>query len=519
MENLGSIIYFCCILTGRQLNNPQLNASAVYLAWFSILLGPAYALVRRYRERDVFAFPLQRRKSKFYTIKSRLANTLKTSLVFTVKYIVAFALLHFVFGGAFFRVASTFAAPLVRGGLLKRNEYASAWIDLWSLIYVFGCGLLTVSAWEMSSQIFEAFFMEPVTMSDWDQSLKFFFNKLQDGQQAYYQQLAFLELWQLTRYDAKKRSYILNHLEADPVKPWHSMANACTAVINDFSTVLEDDVAPSKATPKGDDLPNLRSAIPARAPPSSSVRHENIMSPPKKQTFLQSAYSKLLDEDQAPKTTQRAYLRAGNAAPAPRTNSAYGNIPDLLRPSAPVVDANGLRSVGAEKRKGVAVKKGVNASGLVVKGLEKVKWGRWVVEMGRRYWGESLERRTARVFENATVVTWAVRALSSIVVASATEDRFGTVSQDLGPLLECLLRCLIALEEYSVRVGNQMRRRSHSSNGRLGRQVVARSNLMMINELQTCIYAITNKFRDHLKDKKFRDPYAERLQGFVDFRE
>ncbi|KAJ3036518.1 Nucleoporin NDC1 [Rhizophlyctis rosea] len=278
-------------------------------------------------------------------------------------------------------------------------------------------------------------------------------------------------------------------------------------VIDNLAVELEREVSSPKA--KTDNPQEKKSFHPHS---TSSIRTNNILSPPKKPSPFQSAFAKVSQyvmDPSLPESSQPPHLRERTTTkqhPSSVTDR-YAQMPALLRPAAPRGDEKRVEGV---ERRGKVVKKGEGLGERVGRGVV----GQWVAEKWRRVFGGSVERRVARVFAGIQVQVWAVRALASLLVASATEDRYGSVSRDLPDVLTSMLRCLMALENYAqnVRLPSQHRRQ-------VGSQVAVRWNLAMIDELQTAIYSVTNTFYGHLENYRFSAPYAGKLQGFVDFRE
>ncbi|CAG8620522.1 6101_t:CDS:2, partial [Ambispora leptoticha] len=61
----------------------------------------------------------------------------------------------------------------------------------------------------------------------------------------------------------------------------------------------------------------------------------------------------------------------------------------------------------------------------------------------------TIERRSINLLKNKNMIVLAVEALASLTIDSLTLDQYGVVSPDISRIFECMLDCLIALEEYA----------------------------------------------------------------------
>ncbi|CAG8530417.1 4434_t:CDS:10 [Ambispora gerdemannii] len=61
----------------------------------------------------------------------------------------------------------------------------------------------------------------------------------------------------------------------------------------------------------------------------------------------------------------------------------------------------------------------------------------------------TIERRSMNLLKDKNTIVLAVEALASLTIDSLTLDQYGVVSPDISKVFECMLDCLIALEEYA----------------------------------------------------------------------
>lgn len=106
----------------------------------------------------------------------------------------------------------------------------------------------------------------------------------------------------------------------------------------------------------------------------------------------------------------------------------------------------------------------------------------------------------------------------------ANEDDFGIVHRDVPRVLECLVACHAAIEQYlgkKISLGASTKPvyfRIPWSDEQI-HWIVPSQPSTLLQTLETCIYSITTKYYAHLDRYQFNIQWVEKIQKFVDFKQ
>ncbi|KAJ3283002.1 Nucleoporin NDC1 [Borealophlyctis nickersoniae] len=458
----------------------------------SALLGPIYAVYQRYTERDVIAFPPQKR-TVFFALKRRLVTVLRDSVVLGLYYFMVFCATYYMCGEPIFRSSSGTVGMFTRASL-KRSRW-SMW-NFGLLLHVYLAGALTIACWEMLNHIFEVYFTQPIPLPSTTMALSDLMSMLDNRDDPYMQHLAFYNLWLLARQDPRMRAMIFDEVDDDPT-PWQRISESCMKVIDELSLALEGDLYGSedKSIPvKSNDT---------KALPNPRVVTDRSPFKEKQRTLSGTIWQKLAEQKESnkPSEASEGFSRA----------KWFNQVPEFLRPRRKQTKAEDHAIVGNADFgwKPAPPSRAWKLVAPVTKAMER---SRMLRPLWRPFVLDQARRRAIRVFKNEQLQTWAVQALAAMLVASATEDRYGRANMDIPKIVHCLLRCLNMLEEWSALW----------MNGRNGApvecdQLASRQALAAIFVVKNAVYSITTTFYPHMGNYNFDRKYTRKLQGFLNF--
>lgn len=121
------------------------------------------------------------------------------------------------------------------------------------------------------------------------------------------------------------------------------------------------------------------------------------------------------------------------------------------------------------------------------------------------------------VLERVHFAIWAVQAISRLIVAATTEERYGMIQKDIPIVLNALLRCLLHVE-----VSAPKKRHANvaaSATVATPRDAQVAEHLALLDVLQTSVYQITNFLDGHLNRFQFDKAYTTKLRRFVELKE
>ncbi|XP_046558642.1 nucleoporin NDC1-like [Haliotis rubra] len=125
------------------------------------------------------------------------------------------------------------------------------------------------------------------------------------------------------------------------------------------------------------------------------------------------------------------------------------------------------------------------------------------------------DAKSRQLFANSQKQIWAIDALSYLVAASFTEDKFGIVQRSLPSILASLLNLHENVEKHFKLSSSSSRRTQkvspYPSDAPLRHQ--------LHSALKTSIYRIVNVFGTHLMDVPLSAECRKKLSPFIDFRE
>nr|XP_032826780.1 nucleoporin NDC1 [Petromyzon marinus] len=150
------------------------------------------------------------------------------------------------------------------------------------------------------------------------------------------------------------------------------------------------------------------------------------------------------------------------------------------------------------------------------------KWDQ-VKNYGSKVWPVSYfvhklpESSSQALFADCQAHIWALEALSHLVAASITEDRFGVVQTRLSEILNAMLALQDAVDRHFKlpQAPNRPARQAHSLVDSSHKNL----RFALRAALKTAVYRVASTFGEHLNSVQVAPEYRRRLQMFLDYKE
>ncbi|XP_062920036.1 nucleoporin NDC1 isoform X1 [Mobula hypostoma] len=127
------------------------------------------------------------------------------------------------------------------------------------------------------------------------------------------------------------------------------------------------------------------------------------------------------------------------------------------------------------------------------------------------------EASSQALFANSQAHIWALEALSHLVTASFTEDRYGVVQTMLSSILSSMLSLQEAVDKH-FKLPHASSKPARST-GTLIDSSYKTLRFALRASLKTAIYRITTTFGEHLKAVQLSLEHRKRLQQFLEYKE
>ncbi|XP_051867557.1 nucleoporin NDC1 [Pristis pectinata] len=127
------------------------------------------------------------------------------------------------------------------------------------------------------------------------------------------------------------------------------------------------------------------------------------------------------------------------------------------------------------------------------------------------------EASSQALFANSQAHIWALEALSHLVAASFTEDRYGVVQTTLSSILCAMLSLQEAVDKH-FKLPHASSKPARST-GTLIDSSYKTLRFALRASLKTAIYRITTTFGEHLKAVPLSTEHRKRLQQFLEYKE
>ncbi|RUP49769.1 hypothetical protein BC936DRAFT_141523 [Jimgerdemannia flammicorona] len=421
----------------------QLSEQIIFIVLHNLGLGAAYGIYHLVQERYYLRFPVIQ-QTQSWAIKGRLPTVAANSARFAGYAFAAAYVVFFFFGRMIYRYQAGFLGYFIT--ILRSPVIRFRWFDFHLFFRTFLNGMFAATCWELVDQIFDVFFTEPTYVSDEvADSNGCLASGLKLADKPYFRALAFLELWNISKYNKQRRTILFCDILSAPTA-WQQVSCECMKVVNELTVELENEFKKPEEGSSNGTLP---------VPDSRPTQHTtggNKLSAVSTNIFLTKNKTSLLDKLKDPAPPPRIDAAAGSSASEAvpnifrKSERAPSLQPDnFLFESPPRQQPTSLLTEEA-KRQGVEyTKKQLHDAVVLLKGhLEGRAWGRILL-------ANTIERRTRHLFRNLQVQIWAIEALSCLTAASYREDEYGSVQRDIPKVIECLLACLMAIEAYLQR--------------------------------------------------------------------
>lgn len=126
---------------------------------------------------------------------------------------------------------------------------------------------------------------------------------------------------------------------------------------------------------------------------------------------------------------------------------------------------------------------------------------------------EQEENRIHHVLLDGQVVGWAVQAISTLTVASLTEDAYGIVQKDLPKIINALLTLKQTLDK--VQKSSVLMRKQYNKEDKLAKQ----SFMCLQSTVKRSLYKIVCNYEPYIMDLSLDTLVIEKLHNFIGYRE
>ncbi|KAI8817356.1 nucleoporin protein Ndc1-Nup [Fimicolochytrium jonesii] len=509
---------------------PQLNDNNVFLVGFCIFAGSAYALVRRWTERDQLSFPslqtgLQRR------LKMEVATGFQLAILSSARIALEYAVLYWLGGSTAYNSVSAVVQVFTPDGLARYDSYRPKAFNPRRLVHTFLSAFLMTSCWELSHRWFEIAFTAPIE-DDADVPIGTLVTGLALPNDVYQKCLAYRHLKRITSIDRIRRAQIYTEGVDSERSAWDCVSAECLATIDRLSQAIENEQRKATA---------MKSKAQAAKTDSQHKAASAILLKPKApKTDL---FGKFTDTAKRllypPDSPSRGKSGDDQTEPEiPSEIKTTGWTTDPQRDEVPLLlrrRGNGANAAPAARRSGPIEAAGSKAKVVVEHpkmykspGQQTLELMRTVVErwaVGRWLVAETVTRQSKNLFKDAQIQIWAIQSISALVTSAATnpeEDKFGRVSQDLRNIIQTLLRCQFALEDRLRQPPITLDTDPTLAREVLANQVIVREAYILLQVVQNSLYRIVRSWYEQLGTSGhivLEPAYAEKFQRYLDFRE
>ncbi|KAI9493587.1 nucleoporin protein Ndc1-Nup [Zychaea mexicana] len=451
---------------GERYGLRQLNEDNLFVSFYAIVLGIAYAVLYIKEHRWVMRIPSSRQPPAM-ALKLSAATAVYdgTKLAFVV--FGATYILYIFLDGLVYRTSAYLTSFLPwYSRVLEAPVIRLSWFDLYLFLRMILGGCVATISWIMGDRVVDVYFaVQELISKDYKNAHECLVSGLRDSKNPYVQATAFAELAEIASKHPAERAALFNDMGSNANSTaWIQISRECMNVLDTLGKDIEREYTGVKPLAPA---PVRKEEV---APPNRiELKDMNVFSKPKTDTVV-------LDD---------RIIRLFASAPTP---------PQVMA-TTPETDA---------------------PKHLVIKAMERaktqVKQWKFVQDLS----AVTAERKTRRIFSNYPVLVWAIQSLGSLTAASYNEDPYGLVQRDIGKVVDTLLASVMDIERL---VRSPPPSYTKLPPGYTGDRAMLMEPEFVLLGLREAIYQIVTSFREYLDDISVSKRYAKKWESFVEFRE
>ncbi|KAG0696162.1 nucleoporin protein Ndc1-Nup [Suillus ampliporus] len=507
-----------------------LNGRLLFLILAQLWLAASFFLRNIMLDRFVFRWTKPLNSSELPFTPSNLLKLVLTMTLFTsfssMVYGVAFGLSRLLVLPLLLKlpVVSSVVRPFIAH--FARGPWTlSLPILHWSLLVrSFMMGLVTVMSWEFAESLFDAYVPQPIKVGTVTADPNVTVVSGIMTQDTVFAHFAYSELAELASDEspagAAQRTTLFGDQKYSP-SLWNVLARQSLLRLGqDYQTFLR------RGAPITPPVVVVPAAPKPKDPPSTPLIRKAIFKAPQ-----QSPLGSMLDSVASDSELSKA---AEAVAGEMEERASQMHIPELFRSVAPSsVAASAATAMAARPTPSIISDLITQLRGrsrnLVVSRCPNwlkqsaMRWNKW-------FYRERLNKVVEVCLPNRELDALIIQALSHLVCASLSEDRYGVVQRDIPRILEAFLSFLSAIEEYQVEVNakyipptpdelSQCDTKILEEKETIRVEVAKAGDALVVvsDALKTGVANISRTFGDKLVAFKFPPRTARKLQSFVDY--
>ncbi|TFY76297.1 hypothetical protein EWM64_g7713 [Hericium alpestre] len=417
--------------------------------------------------------------------KVGVISSVFTSVIFAA-YLVAFGLVRSVALPILFKVpvVSMLLRPICAHFL--RGSWTVALLPRhFTLVWrTYLLGLTTVASWEFAESLFDEKIQEPISVSHHTPDPAVTLVSGIHSQDVYYKFFAYWELREFATDDSEgaraRRTAMFSDQKYSPPL-WSALARESLLFLGkNYQLLLRRGKPapappPPPAKPKG---PQAPSTPLVRKPIFRSEASQSPLRTIVDAVAADGALTQMVESSVETTATHLPELFKAIESPVAKAKSVVAKSETVVKSMAPPAKSRDLVARLAPHFVAVVVRRAADW------------WQR-----------ERIGKLAEIALPHRHIDALVVEALSHLVCASLTEDRYGVVQRDIPRILEAMLSFLKAIEEYQAELAAR------------AVDVLA----VVDNALKEGVVRIVRTFGNRLSAFKFPSHIAQKLQGFVDY--
>ncbi|KAJ3113649.1 hypothetical protein HK100_001921 [Physocladia obscura] len=355
------------------------------------------------------------------------------------------------------RVAIAFGLALSPATPLSQDRFP--FFNFRGILEVFLLSAFVLSLWESCESVVNSIYSLPLTelesASPFDQINAILPALKQEHKSHYETAFAFLHLARIARDKPSVREYIFNddmHQSTNEVSPlWIAVASACIRRVESLRSACisaqQEFSAVSAGSVSKQSSANARSLRLLKSGKASSLLADSQLpspSPIKRMKVLTGAVKPVIVGGPNGKRSFLDALREAEKEEEDTKTTSKSGMAGLYKN----VKSDGL--IKGNSGGTLVTEYFWIAVGFVSKSIEESGDGKRGNSTPAR---RGMKTMTRKVFADYEIFKLAVEAISKLLIAATSEDKYGTVHRDIPVVLECLINCLAAVEAHAVNPG------------------------------------------------------------------
>ncbi|KAK5667581.1 Nuclear pore complex subunit [Batrachochytrium dendrobatidis] len=504
---------------------PHLNPKFVYMCGVYLAVGPIYALYRYIQQADILRFPPIQRSMRVW-----FKSVITKSIVRGVRLGCCLSVVcwfSFFFAGwpLYYALDST-----LQHWKFTLSSTPRVLLTCLTDLQLFMRACLTASFVIVLLEIaHDQFSLHTTSIILENPSVSLLIASFNENLSSYNTYLAIFQIKWAVQFSPALRQKVFNDIDTD-CSAWKLISTALITRLNNLRLAFEADMEIKKTRSELSTEENTFSEPPIsnglvfgdqsthKSTPISPTQ-TGIIYPAQKPSVLRNAASFILEPT----------VSGGNIF------MSDGRTPELVQGSVELETSLEVPRLLRRKNwsnadQAHAPKPAANVSIISIPGSQDVMNA--IAQMitswsfGLQLMGETVVRKAACITKDIQLDIWTIESLSSLVVASTHEDKYGMVHRDVPHILNTLTLLLITMERFVTHVHRDGSGRPMAA-GILWKRHTARSATWVVPQelhicllvLQNSIYRIVTTYYSHLSRFDLLPETAARLQQFLDFHE